>query len=191
MVDSNGVVLGGRQPLEPGRARSSTTRPARGAPERGVRRLRRRPLLRRSSPITNSPFKIVLDARQGGPLREHHGPTVTWIIFAAFALALFGSLFFVRRALVTTAELQRRELNERHAVEINDNIIQGLALAKYQLAGGRGEGERRPGLGDAARGAAARVEPARRRRGASRVSCGVRLPPRRRRPERAATEAKP
>ena len=52
---------------------------------------------------------------------------------------MFGGLFVLRRALVAGAELERRELNERHAVEINDNIIQGLALAKYKLQAGEGE----------------------------------------------------
>ena len=71
--------------------------------------------------------------------RASAGTTVSWIIFAAFALALFGGLFVLRRSLATASELQKRELNERHAVEINDNIIQGLALAKYKLQAGQGE----------------------------------------------------
>jgi len=92
-----------------------------------------------SSPITSSPFKIVLDAPKDSLYESIAGSTVSWIIFAAFALALFGSLFALRRSLATAAALQRRELNERHAVEINDNIIQGLALAKYKLEAGQGE----------------------------------------------------
>ena len=89
-----------------------------------------------SSPITSSPFKIVLDAPKDSLYENLTGSTVSWIIFAAFALALFGSLFVLRRSLATASELQKRELNERHAVEINDNIIQGLALAKYKLQAG-------------------------------------------------------
>ena len=92
-----------------------------------------------SSAITNTPFKIVLDADKSDLYESISGRTVTWIIFAAFALALFGGLYFLQRALRANAELQRRELNERHAVEINDNIIQGLALAKYQLQAGEGK----------------------------------------------------
>ena len=64
---------------------------------------------------------------------------MSWIIFAAFALALLAGLFLLHRVSATATELQKRELNERHAVEINDNIIQGLALAKYQLQVGEGE----------------------------------------------------
>lgn len=92
-----------------------------------------------SSAITNSPFKIVLDTSKDDLYDSLDDQTIAWIIFAAFALALLGGLYFLRRALVTTGELQRRELNERHAVEINDNIIQGLALAKYQLQAGEGK----------------------------------------------------
>jgi hypothetical protein len=92
-----------------------------------------------SSTITGSPFKIVLDTSKSDLYESISGQTVTWVIFAAFALALFGGLFFLRRALQTTSELERRELNERHAVEINDNIIQGLALAKYKLQAGEGK----------------------------------------------------
>ncbi len=92
-----------------------------------------------SSAITNTPFKIVLDADKSDLYESISGRTVTWIIFAAFALALFGGLYFLQRALRANAELERRELNERHAVEINDNIIQGLALAKYKLEAGEGQ----------------------------------------------------
>jgi hypothetical protein len=92
-----------------------------------------------SSAITNTPFKIVLDTSKSDLYDNLNDQTVAWLIFAAFTLALLGGLYFLRRALVTTGELQRRELNERHAVEINDNIIQGLALAKYQLQAGEGK----------------------------------------------------
>jgi hypothetical protein len=92
-----------------------------------------------SSPITNSPFKIVLDTSKSDLYESTSSTTLPWIIFAAFAVALLGGLFLLRRALSTAAELERRELNERHAVEINDNIIQGLALAKYKLEAGEGQ----------------------------------------------------
>jgi hypothetical protein len=92
-----------------------------------------------ASGIENTPFKIVLDASRDDLYASISGRTVSWIIFGAFALTLFGGLFVLRRALVSGAELQQRELNERHAVEINDNIIQGLALAKYKLQAGEGE----------------------------------------------------
>ena len=92
-----------------------------------------------SSVIENTPFKIVLNASEDDLYDSITGRTVSWIIFGAFALALIGGLFLLRRALTAASELERRELNERHAVEINDNIIQGLALAKYKLEAGEGE----------------------------------------------------
>jgi hypothetical protein len=94
-----------------------------------------------SGAIDGSPFKIVLSANESDLYASipSSRKTVPWIIFAAFALAAIAGLLLMRRALGAAAELERRELNERHAVEINDNIIQGLALAKYQLQRGQDE----------------------------------------------------
>ena len=138
MVDSNGIVLGGDNLQSPAgeklddpellEALASET-----SGDYGDNRYFA------SSAIENTPFKIVLDASKDELYESISGRTVSWIIFAAFALALFGGLFLLRRALTAGAELQRREINERHAVEINDNIIQGLALAKYRLQAGEEE----------------------------------------------------
>ena len=138
MVDSNGIVLGGDNLQSPPgeklddpellEALASGTSGDYGDDRYFA-----------SSGIENTPFKIVLDASKDDLYESISGRTVSWIIFAAFAIALFGGLFLLRRALTTAAELQRRELNERHAVEINDNIIQGLALAKYKLQAGEEE----------------------------------------------------
>ena len=92
-----------------------------------------------SGAITGSPFKIVLDTSKSKLYESITGEAVSWIIFAAFALMALLGLYLLRRSTNAAAELERRELNERHAVEINDNIIQGLALAKYQLQAGEGE----------------------------------------------------
>ena len=94
-----------------------------------------------SGVIDGSPFKIVLNASESDLYATipSSRKTLPWIIFAAFALASIAGLLLLRRALGTAAELERRELNERHAVEINDNIIQGLALAKYQMQRGQDE----------------------------------------------------
>jgi hypothetical protein len=137
MVDSNGVVLGGDNLSSPAGQKidDPDLLAALESEESGDYGDDR---YFASSTITSSPFKIVLDTSKSDLYESISGRTVTWIIFAAFALALFGGLFFLRRALETTSELERRELNERHAVEINDNIIQGLALAKYQLEAGEG-----------------------------------------------------
>ena len=138
MVDSNGIVLGGDNLSTPAgdRLADADLLEALANEEYGSYGDN---LYFASSGITNTPFKIVLDTSEDDLYGSISGRAVAWIIFAAFALALLGGLYFLRRASMTTAELQRRELNERHAVEINDNIIQGLALAKYQLQVGQGE----------------------------------------------------
>ena len=92
-----------------------------------------------SGGINRSPFKIVLNTSESKLYESITGESVPWIIFAAFALMSLLGLYLLRRSTAAAAELERRELNERHAVEINDNIIQGLALAKYQLQAGEGE----------------------------------------------------
>jgi hypothetical protein len=138
MVDSNGVVLGGANLSSPVGEKIDDTEllAALGSEEQGDYGDDR---YFASSAIIGSPFKIVLDIDKSDLYENISDRSVTWIILALFALALFGGIYFLRRALVTNAELERRELNERHAVEINDNIIQGLALAKYKLEAGEGQ----------------------------------------------------
>jgi hypothetical protein len=137
MVDSNGIVLGGDNLSSPVGEKLDdpdllTALQSEESGDYGDDRYFA------SSAITGSPFKIVLNTSKSDLYANISDRTVTWIILALFAVALFGGLYFLRRALLANAELQRRELNERHAVEINDNIIQGLALAKYQLEAGQG-----------------------------------------------------
>lgn len=45
-----------------------------------------------------------------------------------------------RRLAALTAELERRRAAERQALEFNDNVLQGLVVAKYALAAGEAEG---------------------------------------------------
>ena len=137
MVDSNGIVLGGDNLSSPAGEKLDDTDLLEELKTEEYGDYGGRYFA--SSGITNTPFKIVLDTSNSDLYESVSSRTVTWIIFAAFALALFGGLFFLQRALRANAELQRRELNERHAVEINDNIIQGLALAKYRLQAGEGQ----------------------------------------------------
>ena len=138
MVDSNGVVLGGDNLSSPVGEKLDDTDLLEALENEaygdygGDRYFA-------SSVIENTPFKIVLDTSEDDLYDSITGRTVSWLIFGAFALALIGGLFLLRRALTAASELERRELNERHAVEINDNIIQGLALAKYKLQAGEGE----------------------------------------------------
>lgn len=91
-----------------------------------------------SSPIAGSTWKVVLSTSQHDLYASIGGERrwVPWLLFAAFALAALTGLAMMRRSALNAAELQRKELSERHAVEINDNIIQGLALASYELERG-------------------------------------------------------
>ena len=138
MIDSNGVVLGGDNLSSPAGEKIDDEEllDAVAAEESGNYGDDR---YFASSAIQNSPFKIVLDASESDLYEDTSSTAISWIIFAAFALALLAGLYLLNRSATAAAELQRRELNERHAVEINDNIIQGLALAKYKLEAGQGE----------------------------------------------------
>jgi hypothetical protein len=140
MIDGNGVVLGGvNLSAEPGQKLPDAD--LLEAVKVGSHATYGDGRYFASGAIDGSPFLIVLDTTEDKlyDTIPSSRKTLPWVIFAAFALASFGGLFFLARALASAAELERKELNERHAVEINDNIIQGLALAKYQLQ--RGEDE--------------------------------------------------
>jgi hypothetical protein len=137
MIDGNGVVLGGVN-LSTDVGRQLPDDELLEAVEEGPHGTYGGDRYFASGVIDGSPFKIVLDTTEDD-LYSELDTTLPWVIFAAFALTALAGLFLLRRMLSTAAEVERRELNERHAVEINDNIIQGLALAKYQLQ--RGEGE--------------------------------------------------
>lgn len=91
-----------------------------------------------SEPVTGSSWRILLSTSQSRLYASVNGSrrTVPWLLFAAFALAALAGLGLLRRAARASAELERRTLNERHAVEINDNIIQGLVVASYRLREG-------------------------------------------------------
>lgn len=65
-------------------------------------------------------------------------------------IALTGQLaeFFRRkqteqRLAAVSAELERRRVVERQALEVNDNVLQGLVVAKYALSAGQAEGAER------------------------------------------------
>jgi len=72
-----------------------------------------------------------------------HWPSVVWDIFAAgvgvYYLSLRKSYASVLRGAQMFEDMRARE---RHAVEINDNIVQGLTVAKYALEVGRDDQSR-------------------------------------------------
>jgi hypothetical protein len=86
-----------------------------------------------------------IEDQQGIALRESwHWPSVGWDILGAavalFYLSLRGSYASVLRGAQLFEDLKARE---RQAVEINDNIVQGLSVAKYALDNGRDEQSRK------------------------------------------------
>jgi hypothetical protein len=94
-----------------------------------------------SARIAGSPWRVVLSAESDKLYKSVSGArrAIPWAIFAAFALAALMGLWLLRRVAVATTEIQRREVSRRNAVEINDNIIQRLVLAKYELERGAAE----------------------------------------------------
>lgn len=91
-----------------------------------------------SAPIKSTPWRIVLTASESD-LYSSVKTTVPWIIFGAFVLVAALGLFLLRRVLRANAELERADLSRAHALEINDNVVQRLVLAKYALDRGATE----------------------------------------------------
>ena len=91
-----------------------------------------------SAPINGTPWRIVLSAAEGD-LYAPVSTTVPWIIFGAFVLVALGGMILLWRVLISNAELQRADLSRKHALEINDNVVQRLVLAKYALDRGATE----------------------------------------------------
>lgn len=91
-----------------------------------------------AAPIKGTPWRIVLSARRSD-LYATVKTTVQWLIFTAFVLVSLGGMILLWRVLISNAELQRADLSRRHALEINDNVVQRLVLAKYALDRGATE----------------------------------------------------
>jgi hypothetical protein len=91
-----------------------------------------------SSAINGTPWRIVLAADKSN-LYSSVATTVPWLIFGLFVLVSLGGMILLWRVLISNAELQRADLSRRHALEINDNVVQRLVLAKYALDRGATE----------------------------------------------------
>ncbi len=94
-----------------------------------------------SAPIAGSDWRLVLSARNSELNSAINGgrPALPWIIFGAFALASIAGLLLLWRVLLVSRDLERAEINRAHALEINDNIVQRLVMAKYELDRGATE----------------------------------------------------
>jgi len=86
-----------------------------------------------------------IEDSHGLALREAwHWPSVAWDVLGAgvalFYLSLRGSYASVLRGAQLFEDLKVRE---RQALEINDNIVQGLTVAKYALDQGKDDTSKR------------------------------------------------
>jgi hypothetical protein len=91
-----------------------------------------------SSAITGTPWRIVLTAAKSN-LYSSVETTLPWLIFGVFVVVALVGMLLLWRVLIANAELQRADLSRRHALEINDNVVQRLVLAKYALDSGATE----------------------------------------------------
>ncbi|HEY1359053.1 MAG TPA: hypothetical protein VGF21_12185 [Thermoleophilaceae bacterium] len=94
-----------------------------------------------AAPVTGSTWSVVLSADKDN-LYAPLDSTVPWLIFAAFALMAIAGLFLFWRVLMANSQLQRAELSRVHALEINDNVVQRLVVAKLALERGATETSR-------------------------------------------------
>ena len=94
-----------------------------------------------SAPIAGSAWRVVLSASNQELNSSINGGrrAIPWVIFAAFAIAAIAGLLLLRRVLLTSRQLERAEINRSHALEINDNVVQRLVMAKYELDRGSHE----------------------------------------------------
>jgi hypothetical protein len=97
-----------------------------------------------SAPVGGSSWRVALSASKSDLYASVNGSqrTIPWLIFAAFALVAAAGLVLFRRVLVSNARLQRAELSRVHALEINDNVVQRLVVAKLALERGATEQSR-------------------------------------------------
>lgn len=86
----------------------------------------------------------IVDA-QGMALRESwHWPAVGWdLVGAGVALFYFSLRSSYASVLRGAALFEDMKAREQQALEINDNIVQGLSVAKYALDEGRDEQSRK------------------------------------------------
>jgi hypothetical protein len=91
-----------------------------------------------SKPVITSPWKVVIARDDDVLYSTVNGSrtTLPWVIFGFLVLAAAAGVLLLRRVATTTAEIERREINQQHAVEINDNILQRIALAYYAMENG-------------------------------------------------------
>jgi hypothetical protein len=91
-----------------------------------------------SALVPGSSWRVVLSSSRDHLYASVNGTrrTVPWLVFGTLAIALAAGLVLLRRVATATSVLERQELNQRHAMQINDNVLQRLTLAKYAMERG-------------------------------------------------------
>ena len=92
-----------------------------------------------STPVQGSTWKIAIAAGNDKLYSSINGSrrTVPWLILIVLAIVGLAGLLALRRAAKAQAEVQRRAISRRAALEINDNVIQRLAVVKFALERGQ------------------------------------------------------
>lgn len=92
-----------------------------------------------ASRVDGSNWNIALAATNSALYAEINGSrrTVPWLTFVLLALVSLLGLYALRRAAKAQEALVRRSVSRRAALEINDNVIQRLAVVKFALERGQ------------------------------------------------------
>ena len=91
-----------------------------------------------SALVPGSTWRVVLSSTRDHLYASVNGSrrTIPWLVFGVLGVALIAGLVLLRRVATATSRLERQEINQRHAMQINDNVLQRLTLAKYAMERG-------------------------------------------------------
>jgi hypothetical protein len=94
-----------------------------------------------SAPLQGTPWRVVVSTTDEVLYADVSGAraAIPWLILALLALSAVAGVLLLRRATRATADIARREANRRYALEINDNVIQRLTVAKLAMETGQSE----------------------------------------------------
>jgi hypothetical protein len=140
VVDQHGVVLASpTQGVEPGtmfsdRSALSATAHTEQADYGNDQRAA-------TAPLPGTPWRVIVAEPKSVLYADVNGArrTVPWVILGVLAVVAALGLWLMRRSNLAAAEIARREANRRYALEINDNVIQRLTVAKLAMETGQSE----------------------------------------------------
>lgn len=94
-----------------------------------------------TAPLPGTPWRVVVAEPKSVLYADINGAraVVPWLILVVLAGVAAVGLWLMRRSNLAAAEIARREANRRYALEINDNVIQRLTVAKLAMETGQSE----------------------------------------------------